>query len=504
MWIITIPHSPIYSLPLSTTPSTTTPLHTTASLTRHSNSVYEQKTKQDVVKFIHAACFSPVPQTLVQAINASFFSSWHDLTASLITKHFPKCEATTLGHLDQTRKNIRSTRVHPQVSIPQQLACSFDSIASPMRTNIVLVDTFMPSKIIYSDLTGMFPVKSTRGNQYVFLLYDYDSNTFHVRSLCSRKDTAIVAAYDSIHVHLCSRGLAPELQLLDNETSTALQQSMQKNSVDFQLVPPHNHQQNTADRSIRTFKEHVIADICSTHPAFPLKQWDTLLEQAAITLNLLWPPRINPKLSGYSLLEGEFNFDRTPLVPPGTRVVIHEKPAQRASWAPYGIHGWYIGPSLLHYRCYRCYIPSTNFIRDSCTVAFSPINFPIFRTSSADAATSADLDLIIALKNPAPASPFDISNPSLCALHHLADIFQTAAPKLTLPPVLSPTVPLPLSHSILLRKNTQPPQPPSVAPRVVELASTPPLPVSPTPPLPLLAIQQPRVGPTLIPTSQPI
>ena len=196
--------------------------------------------------------------------------------------------------------------------------------------------------MIYSDLTGRFLVKSARGNQYIFLLYDYDSNTIHVRPLRSRKGTAIVEAYDSIHTHLCARGLTPELQRLDNEASAALQRSMQTKNVNFQLVPPHNHRRNAAERCIRTFKNHFIAGICSTHPNFPLNQWDSLLPQAEITLNLLRPSRINPKLSGYSLLNGEFNYNRTPIAPLGTRVIVHEKPDKRASWAQHGIHSWYI------------------------------------------------------------------------------------------------------------------------------------------------------------------
>ena len=29
----------------------------------------------------------------------------------------------------------------------------------------------------YTDLTGRFPYKSARGNQYIMVLYDYDSNS---------------------------------------------------------------------------------------------------------------------------------------------------------------------------------------------------------------------------------------------------------------------------------------------------------------------------------------
>ena len=263
--------------------------------------------------------------------------------------------------------------------------------------------------------------------------------------------------------------------------------------MDFQLIPPHNHRRNSTERGIRTFKNHFIASICSTRPDLPLNQWDTLLEQATITLIILRPSRINSKLSEHSLLEGEFNFNRTPLAPPGTRVIVHENPAQRASWAPHGIHGWFTDSPLLHYRYYRCYISSTNSTRDSCTVAFFLHNFPMLRTSFTDAATNGVLYLIIALQNPIPASPFNISNPIYAPCINWTTFSHTTAPKPTLHQVSSPTESLPLPHIILLQKNTQPPQSPSVAPRVLKPTPTPPFAESPTPPPPSPAIPSPRV-----------
>ena len=107
MWIVNIPHSPIPPL-IHPSPRSTTlppdsesdilriPFQVEPSVPHLCNSVYEQKTLQDVAK-------SPVPQTFIDAINAGFFTSWPGLNAALISKHLPKSEATTLGHLDQTR-----------------------------------------------------------------------------------------------------------------------------------------------------------------------------------------------------------------------------------------------------------------------------------------------------------------------------------------------------------------------------------------------------------------
>ena len=60
---------------------------------------------------------------------------------------------------------------------------------------------------------------------------------------------------------------------------------------------------------------------------------------------------------GLRLPFGDFDFNKTPLAPPvGTKVVVHSKPEQQASWDPNGKLGWYIGPSINKYRCMHFYL----------------------------------------------------------------------------------------------------------------------------------------------------
>ena len=115
-------------------------------------------------------------------------------------------------------------------------------------------------------------------------------------------------------------------------------------NIKHQLVPPHAHRTNLAERAIQTFKQHFKTGLALVDPDFPLSQWDRLLPQAVMTLNMLRASRANPKLSAYSYIFGEFDFNATPLAPPGTRVVAHSKPAVRGTWAPNGEDAWYIGP----------------------------------------------------------------------------------------------------------------------------------------------------------------
>jgi hypothetical protein len=94
--------------------------------------------------------------------------------------------------------------------------------------------------------------------------------------------------------------------------------------------------------------------------------------QAELTLNLLRSLRVNPKVSAYAYLNGNFDFNKTPLAPPEIKVVIHLKPDQRAEWSYHGEEGWYVGPSMEHYRCVKCYTPTTARERDVDTLQFFP------------------------------------------------------------------------------------------------------------------------------------
>jgi len=218
-------------------------------------------------------------------------------------------------------------------------------------------------------MTGRFPHISSHGNQYVMVVYDHDSAGILVEPLKNRKASEITRAWSQIHDRLANE---PTLYILDNEVSHELKQSLRKGNVTYQLVPPHVHRRNATERAIRTFKNHFLSVLATADPMYPASKWDRLLPQAELTLNLLRRCRVKPKLSAYAYLFGPFDFNRTPLAPAGTKVFVHNKPKQRGSWSNHGIEGWYIGPTLEHYRCVKFYLPSTGSVRDTDTVQFFP------------------------------------------------------------------------------------------------------------------------------------
>ena len=148
--------------------------------------------------------------------------------------------------------------------------------------------------------------------------------------------------------------MRPTFHILYNEVSTDLIEFLETDEkITVQLAPTGCHRRNAAERAIRTLKNHFIAGLCTAHRNFPLKKWDSLLRQAVITLNLLCTYFIYPKLSAHSLLNGPYDFNATPMAPPGSKILVHKKPALRGTWAAHAVNAWYLGHTLHHYQCYH-------------------------------------------------------------------------------------------------------------------------------------------------------
>jgi hypothetical protein len=157
--------------------------------------------------------------------------------------------------------------------------------------------------------------------------YIYDCQYVKVVPMKSRSASKWVKAYDSAHQELTVKGFRPKLQTLDNEASTALKNLFTANDIVYQLVLPHWHRRNAAERAIRTFKEHFVSGLSSVYP--PMHLWYRLLQQAEIALNLLRTSRLHPQLSAAAHYHGLVGYNKTAFAPPGCKIIAHEKPGKR-------------------------------------------------------------------------------------------------------------------------------------------------------------------------------
>jgi hypothetical protein len=176
------------------------------------------------------------------------------------------------------------------------------------------------------------------------VLYEYDGNAIFAEPIENRTAPELLRAFQVMEKKPTARILQPTLMRLDNEASQLLKSYLHDTNIAFQLVPPYSHRRNAAERAILSFKDPLIAGICSTDKAFPMHLWDRLLPQAVITLNMLRIYRINTKLSASTYIDGQYDYNRAPLAPSGTRIIAHKTPDRRRTWAPHVQDLWYIAP----------------------------------------------------------------------------------------------------------------------------------------------------------------
>ncbi len=219
-------------------------------------------------------------------------------------------------------------------------------------SNQVFITVYSLSRL-YMDDTGRFPIRACSGNQYIMIALHAIGNLIFQQAFKSKSDCHRIAAYNAIMTCLAARFFLVDLQILNNKASAAYKEAITFNwNAKFQLVPLDIHHQNRAECAICTFKDHFLAILAGIYSAFPQYLWDLFLPQAKLTLNL-HQAMLNPKISTWEFFQGPFDLNKTPLGPFGCPVLIHAKPATRQSWDFRAKPGFYFGPALDSYNCFK-------------------------------------------------------------------------------------------------------------------------------------------------------
>ena len=206
--------------------------------------------------------FCPPITTLINAANEGFLQGFPFMTQDLISKHLVKTPATANGRMKKAKAGIRSTRhLSPHSNPPPRVDTHnifcYAALADKMKGTI------------YTDSTGALPAGSHNGNQYFFIAYAYDPNYIYALPIQSGSSEHIIDAFETVFNDLTVKGHKPVFNVTDNQAVATIKTFFKEHDCAWQIVEPHNHRVNAAERAIQTFKNHFISGLCTTDRNFP-------------------------------------------------------------------------------------------------------------------------------------------------------------------------------------------------------------------------------------------
>ena len=374
------------------------------------NNVYDIPSVEPAIRYLHAAAGYPTKRTWVKAIAKGNYISWPLLTVKNVNKYFPESEETQYGHMRGQRQGVRSTKVKIEPEAEE---------ATKIKEHDIHITVYDPKEVMYTDQTGKFPHVSSRGNKYMMVLTEIDTNSIWVEAMKNKTEGEMILARRRALARMKKCGILPKKQVLDNEASVNYKQEMAESGMTYELVPPDNHRRNLAEKAIQTWKDHFVAVLSGTAESFPMHLWDRVLPQAELQLTMLRQTNTNPKVS--TQLYGPHNYNARPFVPIGMEAMVQDKPNKRKTFAQHCSKCYVLGTSMEHYRCWEMYSPKTRSTRISETVFFKHKYITNPTATPTDVIIAATNRMAAALKNHKPDNMCETSIQALARLETLVN-----------------------------------------------------------------------------------
>jgi len=142
---------------------------------RQANSVYDLPSTEQAIKWMHAVCGYPVKLTWLKAIKAGNYIGWPMLTERNVNKYYPETSETPKGHMNQTRKNVRSTKAK---RTPLETCDTLQLHSKKVRD--IYTTMYDIRETMFLDQTGQFLMRLQSGNKYIMVLVKINSNAICV------------------------------------------------------------------------------------------------------------------------------------------------------------------------------------------------------------------------------------------------------------------------------------------------------------------------------------
>jgi hypothetical protein len=107
-----------------------------------------------------------------------------------------------MGHMNQKRQNIQSTNKKVKAEPKDE---EITPQGSGEKTYLVFA-VVLDQAQIYTDLTGTFPARSSKGNNVIMVCYSYDANYVRPIAMKSKSGAQRVRAFGIVFDEMISKG----------------------------------------------------------------------------------------------------------------------------------------------------------------------------------------------------------------------------------------------------------------------------------------------------------
>ena len=101
------------------------------------------------------------------------------------------------------------------------------------------------------------------------VLCKIEVNEIMVDPTKNRTEEETMHTYQSLIDLLHTKCIFPKKQVLENEASSKYKGAMKKSGMEYELLSPHMHCKNLAERDIQKIKDTFVGILCGLPSSFP-------------------------------------------------------------------------------------------------------------------------------------------------------------------------------------------------------------------------------------------
>ena len=294
---------------------------------------------RDLVRFFHEAWDHPSCDLMCKIVNQKLFTSMpKELTAKIIRKYFPSCEACPAGNMAQ--RDIPRTASDREYQPGEEFQCDIKVFANNSKA--------LKHKRAFGKYTGALTAIDL-------------STRFKIGKLI-KTHADLEVHLESLRVDVCGTGHTLKVLRLDNEFVTAPIKrwaALCRPPIELQPCIPHEHHSiGDIERFNQTLEQAVFKKMYG-RKHLSVQYWGLAYQDYIMKANMMGSVH-GPAQSPYELWTGRKpDLVKLPMIPFGSAVMAHVPLAQQVTGGPKSILHYAVGTALGHLGGLRLFNPAT-------------------------------------------------------------------------------------------------------------------------------------------------